>query len=109
MLKANPILLSVTVLVLVSLACVIPSLSVAPTPIPGAMETQVAQMIVVALTQTAQSLPPSPIPTDTPPFTFTPELPTFTPTAYQSPTFLNLIARQLRQFGIDLPFAAGSG
>lgn len=36
-------------------------------------------------------------------------MPTFTPTADQSPTFLNLIARQLRQFGIDLPFAASTG
>ena len=86
MLKTNPILLTVTVLVLVSLACVVPSLSVAPTPLPGAMETQVAQMIVVALTQTAQSIPPTPIPTDTPPFTFTPELPTFTPTVTVTPS-----------------------
>lgn len=80
MLKHRFILLSVTVLLVASLACVVPSVSIAPTADPGAMETTVAQMIAAALTQTAQSIPPTAIPTDTPPFTFTPELPTLTPT-----------------------------
>jgi hypothetical protein len=50
------------------------------------METTVAQMIVVALTQTAQSIPPTALPTDTPLFTFTPEPPTVTPTLTWTPT-----------------------
>lgn len=78
--KHRSILLSVTVLLVASLACVVPNVSIAPTADPGAMETTVAQMIAAALTQTAQSIPPTAIPTDTPPFTFTPEPPTFTPT-----------------------------
>ena len=80
MLKHQPILLPVTILLVASLACVVPSVSIAPTPMPGAMETTVAQMIDAALTQTAQSVPPTAIPTDTPIFTNTPEPPTFTPT-----------------------------
>lgn len=79
MLKTNPIRLSVLILLLLSLGCA-PIIGVAPTPVPGAMETTIAQMIAAALTQTAQSVPPTALPTDTPIFTFTPEPPTFTPT-----------------------------
>jgi hypothetical protein len=84
-LKTHPILLSVTILLLVSFGCSVPGVA---TPDPGAMETTVAQMIAVALTQTAQSQPITPIviPTDTPPFTFTPESPTLTPTETLTPT-----------------------
>lgn len=111
MLKTKPILLSVTVLVLVSLACVIPSVTVAPTPIPGAMETQVAQLIVVALTQTAQSVPPTAIPTDTPPYTFTPETPSLTPTATWTPTpvFTNTPAVPLISVSVATNCRVGPG
>ena len=111
MLKTKPILLSVAVLVLVSLACVIPSVSVAPTPLPGAMETQVAQMIAVALTQTAQSIPPTAIPTDTPPFTFTPETPSLTPTSTWTPTpvFTNTPAVPLISVSVATNCRVGPG
>lgn len=84
--KLNPILLSATILLLaLSYGCGVPGVS---TPDPGAMETTVAQLIVIALTQTAQSQPITPIviPSDTPPFTFTPEPPTLTPTETLIPT-----------------------
>ncbi len=85
MLKSNLIRLLVLIMLLVSFGCV-PAIGVDPTPMPGAMETTIAQMIEAALTQTAQSIPPTAIPTDTPPFTFTPEPPTVTPTLAWTPT-----------------------
>ena len=80
--KSTPILLLVTVLLILSQACTVPGIS---TSDPNSMNTAIAQTIVVGLTQTAGAVIPidmvnSPIPT------FTPELPTFTPTAALSPT-----------------------
>lgn len=82
MLKTRPILLSVIILLLLSAGCA-PGLA---TPVPGAAETTIAQLIEAALTQTAQAVPPTAVPTDTPVFTSTPEPPTVTPTETLTPT-----------------------
>jgi hypothetical protein len=81
MTQSSPILLSVTVLLLASLACT--STVVPATQDLNFYNTVVAQTVEVALTQTQQSgLSPTlilPV-TDTPSMTLTPEPPTFTPT-----------------------------
>jgi len=85
MLKTNPTLLAVPILLLtLSYGCGVPG--VFP-PDSNLMGTAVAQTIEAALTQTAQSRPITPIviPTDTPLFTFTPEPPTHTPTETLTP------------------------
>jgi hypothetical protein len=86
--KINPIPLSVTLLLIISLACVLPSIPVAaPTQDINALGTLVMQTMVAAATQTAQVLPPadtltpSPVWTATLPPTITETpLPTLTPT-----------------------------
>src|SRR5215207_9665958 len=85
MLKTNPTLLAVTILLLtVSYGCGVPGVFPSESNLMG---TAVAQTIEAALTQTAQSQPITPIviPTDTPLFTFTPEPPTLTPTETLTP------------------------
>jgi hypothetical protein len=73
--KLNPILCAVAVWLVASLACTTSSVSVA-TPVPGLMDTAVAQTVVVLLTQTAQpSIPITGLGS-----------PTFTPTVTLSPT-----------------------
>ncbi len=82
--KLNPILLSVIVLLLASLACAVPNIQVRPDQ--SLMDTAVAQTIVAGLTQLAPSLVPIGSVSGTPSFTFTPEAPTFTPTATLTPS-----------------------
>lgn len=83
--KSNPIYLSVIALLVLSLACVMPGISVAPDQnMPG---TAIAQTLSVALTQTFQPVIPitdGGTPTST--FTFTPEPPTLSPTVTLTPT-----------------------
>ena len=81
MFKLNPIHVAVSMLLLASLACASPTISIS-TPDPNLVGTIVAQTVVAALTQTAQPLIPITglgSPTDT-------ALPTFTPTVTLSPT-----------------------
>ena len=83
----TPILLSVTVLLVVSLACGLPSIPITgPTMDANAIGTVIMQTAISAATQTAGAVIPvdivdTPIPT----FTFTPEPPTLSPTATLSP------------------------
>jgi hypothetical protein len=81
MLKSNPILLSVLLLLLASLACGAPTVTVY-TPDANVLGTMVAQTLVVMGTQTAQALVP--IPGLASP-TLTPELPTLSPTVTVTP------------------------
>ena len=84
MLKSNPILLSVAVLLMASLACALPAIS---TPDPNLIVTAVAQTIIAGLTQTSQSgIPITGLESATATQTFTPELPTLTPSPTLSPT-----------------------
>jgi hypothetical protein len=88
--KSTPILLSVTVLLLVSLACALPSVPIAtqdPNQDPNSISTAIGQTIVAALTQTAGAvLPVSSVDSPTAAQTFTPEPPTVTLTETLSPT-----------------------
>lgn len=77
--KKYPIFLSVTVLLVISLACVLPSVTTG-TPDPNLINTAIAQTLSAGVTQYAPSLMPIIQVTDTPVFTFTPEPPTVTPT-----------------------------
>ena len=79
--KSTPILLSVTVLLIVSLACALPGV---PTADPNSVSTAVMRTIVSGLTQTAQAVVPVAI-VDTPTATQT-ITPIFTPSATLSPT-----------------------
>ena len=90
MFKTNPIFLSITALLVASLACAVPNISVSapppPTQDPNLIGTIVAQTVAAAVMQT-QSVP-SLVPgvvlaTDTPSPTFTP---TLTPTETLTPT-----------------------
>lgn len=76
MLKQNPLLCASVILIIAVLACTTtPSVSVA-TPVPGLLDTAVAQTVVVLLTQTAQpSVPITGLGS-----------PTFTPTVTSLPT-----------------------
>jgi hypothetical protein len=82
--KLNPVLLSVSVLLLASLACALPNIPV--TPDQSLMGTAVAQTIVAGLTQMAPSLVPVALVSETPSATLTPEAPTLTPTVTLTPT-----------------------
>ena len=82
MLKFNPILWAVVVLLGASLACASPVLS---TPDPNSVGTAIAQTISVALTQTAQPVIPITGP-GSPTSTLTLGLPTATPSQTLSPT-----------------------
>lgn len=84
--KSAPILLSVTVLLVVSLACGLPGVP-APTQDINSLSTAVMQTMVSAATQTGMAVVPIDIlDTATPGFSFTPEPPTLSPTATLSPT-----------------------
>ena len=80
--KLSPILLSVTVLLIVSLACVLPA--PVPTQDINAMGTAIMQTMMAAVTQTAQGAVPIGS-VESPTATLTP-LPTLSPTATLSPT-----------------------
>jgi hypothetical protein len=83
--KFNPIYLAVMALLVLSLACVVPSVAV--TPDQNTVGTAIVQTMSVALTQTFQPLIPiTNGATPTPASTFTPEPPTFTPTVTLTPT-----------------------
>jgi hypothetical protein len=78
--KSIPILLSVTVLLILSLACVLPSIP-APTQDIHSLETAVMGTMVSGATQTAiAGIPVGLVDTATPLPTFTSELPTLSPT-----------------------------
>lgn len=83
--KSNPILLSVTALLVLSLACTAPTITFVTTPDQSWPETAIAQTVSAASTQIAQQLLPTLGPA-TPSSTFTPEPPTFTPTITLTPT-----------------------
>jgi hypothetical protein len=87
--KFNPILLSVTVLLILSLACVLPSVPGVPAPTQdlNALGTIVMATMVSGATQTAQAVIPIQIVDTTTPLppTSTAE-PTFTPTITLTPT-----------------------
>ena len=80
MLRPNPILLSVVFLLIASLACATPVVTVA-TPDANLIGTLVAQTVVVGATQTAQAFVPV---TGTASPTVTPELQTLSPTVTAS-------------------------
>jgi len=82
MLKSNPVLYAIVVLLIAALACGVPAVS---TPDPNLIGTAIAQTVAAALTRTAQPLIPI-TGLGTPTITFTPEPPTLTPTATLSPT-----------------------
>lgn len=86
--KPTPILLSVTILVVISLACALPTIPVTgptiPTSDPNSVGTAIMQTMVSALTQTAVAeIPINLARSQTAAVTFTP---TFTPSATLSPT-----------------------
>ena len=81
---STPILLSVTVLFIASLACGMPTIAISQ-PNEGVALTAIMQTMIPALTQTAQAVVPVDLP-ELPVATFTPETPTLTPTATLSPT-----------------------
>lgn len=83
MLRSNPILLLATVLLIVSLACVLPGTA---TPDPNFINTAIAQTIAAGVTQAASSDVPIILESPTITQTFTPELPTLSPTVTLTPT-----------------------
>ena len=83
MLKSNPILFLATVLVIVSLACVLPGIA---TPDPNFINTAIAQTIEAGVTRAAPSDVPIILESPTITQTFTPELPTLSPTVTLTPT-----------------------
>ena len=83
LLSAGLLRLSVAVFLIISLACVVPSLSVA-TPDPNSVGTAIMATMISAVTQTAGAGVPVGL-VDTPLPTLT-ELPTLSPTATLSPT-----------------------
>jgi hypothetical protein len=94
MLKLNPILLSVVILLTILPGC---SLQTAPMPDANSVNTAVAQMIIVALTETAfaGTAPPTAI--------FTSGLPTLTPTASLSPTPIYTFTPLIPQISVSVP------
>ena len=98
MFKLNPILGTAVILMIAALACTTSSVSVA-TPVPGMLDTAVAQTVVVLLTQTAQ-----------PPVTGL-ESPTFTPTVVlsQTPIFTATPAIPLITVSVDTNCRFGPG
>ena len=84
MLKPNPILFLAAVLLIVSLACVLPS---TVTPDPNFVNTAIFQTIVAGVTQTQAAPSDVPIILESPTIaqTFTPELPTLSQTVTLTP------------------------
>lgn len=99
MLKSNPILISVTVLMIASLAC---GSSVALTPDPNFINTSVAQTMAVIQLQSAQPGIPVTGP-DTPTSTFTAEPPTLTPTLTLTPTPIFTVTPSVPQISVSVP------
>ena len=84
--KPSPILISVTVLLLVLVACATPGFP-APTQDLNLLQTAVMSTMISGATQTAAAgVPVAVVDSATPIFTFTPSTPTFTPSATLSPT-----------------------
>jgi len=83
MLKSNPLLFLAVVLLIVSLACVLPGTA---TPDPNFINTAIAQTIAAGVTQAAPSNVPIILESPTITQTFTPELPTLSPTVTSTPT-----------------------
>lgn len=83
MLKSNPLLFLAAVLLIVSLACVLPGTA---TPDPNFINTAIAQTIAAGVTQAAPSNIPIILESPTTTQTFTPELPTLSPTVTSTPT-----------------------
>lgn len=81
--KSNPILFLASILVIVSLACVLPGTA---TPDPNFINTAIAQTIIAGVTLAAPSNVPVILDSPTSVQTFTPELPTLTPTVTLTPT-----------------------
>jgi hypothetical protein len=87
--KSTPILVAVTVLLILSLACVLPNVVPAPTQDLNALGTMVMQTMIAGASQTAQAVIPVDLgETLTPLPTSTPEPPTLTPTITLSPTLV---------------------
>ncbi len=84
MLTSKRILLSVSSLLIASLACVLPATT--STPDPNVINTAIAQTVAAMVSKAAPSLAPIITATDTPIFTFTPTL-TPTETVTPSPVF----------------------
>lgn len=99
MLKSAPTLLLVAVLLIISQACTFPGIS---TSDPNSVNTAILQTIVVGLTQTATSFVPISI-VESPILTFTPELPTFTPTATLSATPVFTATPLIPQISVSVP------
>ncbi|HLO28954.1 MAG TPA: SH3 domain-containing protein [Anaerolineales bacterium] len=97
--KSTPILLSVTVLLIVSLACAVPA---APTQDINSLGTAIMQTMVFALTQTAGAAVPIDL-LESPIATFTPEPPTMSPTATLSPTPLFTVTPLVPQISVSTP------
>jgi hypothetical protein len=98
--KLNPIPLLVAGLLIVSLACSLPS--IVSTPDQNFINTVIAQTIVAGLTQ----LPPPVTPIsglESPAPTFTPEPPTLTPTATLSPTPVFTFTPLVPQISVSVP------
>lgn len=84
MIRSKRIYLPLIALLCAALACALPGV---PTPDANAIGTMVAQTIIAGLTQTAQPvIPNTGLESPTATQTFTPELPTLTPTETLTPT-----------------------
>jgi len=98
--KPTPILLSVTVLLIISLACALPSVSVVPTQDPNLIGTAIMQTMISAVTQTAGAIVPidivnSQVPTLTP-------LPTLSPTVTLTPTPVFTVTPLIPQISVSV-------
>ena len=97
--RLNPILLPVIVLLFVLPACSPGT----PEQDANAFGTELAQIVSVALTQTASAS------TATPPATFTPEIPSFTPTQTSSPTPVFTFTPIVPQIRVSVPTNCRTG
>ena len=88
MTRRNARIFSFFVVTVFMLACVMPSLAPAPTPLPtfdpNSLNTAIVETANAAATQTALMMPPTFTPTATP-------RPTFTPTGTATPTFIFML------------------
>jgi hypothetical protein len=101
MLKKTPILLSVAILLAVSQACTFPGISASD---PNSVNTAIAQTIVVGLTQTAEAIIPIDLAnSQTATQTFTPGLPTLTPTETLTPTLVFTSTPLIPQISVSEP------
>jgi hypothetical protein len=96
--RSTPILLSVTVLLILSLACVLPA--PAPTQDINAIGTAIMQTMMAAVTQTAQGVVPIGV-VDSPTPSLTP-LPTLSPTATLSPSPLFTATPLIPQISVSV-------